>query len=57
MNKTSDAKVCDAIRQAILRLPRATDAAVIDRATAALGIERRRVELAYEANFGLKDAN
>jgi hypothetical protein len=57
MNKPSNAKICDAIRQAIFRLPRATDAAVIERATAALGIDRWRVELVYEANFGLKDAN
>jgi hypothetical protein len=42
--KPSDAQICDAIRQAIAR------------ATAKLGIDRWRVELVYEREFGLKDA-
>lgn len=54
--KPSEGKICDAIRQTIACAGRATDAQVIDRATAKLGIERWRVELVYESNFGLKDA-
>ena len=51
-----EALICDAIRQAIARAGRATDAQVIDRATSKLKIDRWRVELVYEREFGLKDA-
>ncbi len=51
-----DAHIKDAIRQAILRAPRATHDVVIDRATKKLEIERWRVELVYENHFFVRDA-